>query len=247
MRVMSPTTASNPFFISHLATAGLSGYPRVVWYNQHRSKSMTTSVDALRRALAKPLPGAGAQMRMSPKPRAGAGMAPPAEGWRPAAALLLLYPHDGEWHVLLTVRGAGLRHHTGQVSLPGGRLDAGESVEGAALREAYEEVGVEPASVEVLGRLTPLEIAVSGHILNPVVGLTSERPAFRPHTVEVDCVLEVPLARLLAPDVLGLEERVQARPPHAVMQVPYFDIAGHHVWGATAMVLSELLALLAED
>jgi 8-oxo-dGTP pyrophosphatase MutT (NUDIX family) len=149
--------------------------------------------------------------------------------------------------VLLTVRGSGLRHHTGQVSLPGGRIDPGETIESAALREAYEEVGVEPETVEILGRLTPLEIAVSGHILNPVVGVTSERPVFRPHTVEVDRVLEAPLARLLAPDGIGQEERVQVRPPHARMQVPYFDVAGEHVWGATAMVLAELLALVAED
>jgi 8-oxo-dGTP pyrophosphatase MutT (NUDIX family) len=89
---------------------------------------------------------------------------------RPAAALLLIYPHEDVWHVPLTVRGSGLRHHTGQVSLPGGRLDAGESIEQAALREAHEEVGVRPSEVEVLGRLTSLPVFVSGHMLHPVVG-----------------------------------------------------------------------------
>src|SRR5215208_4793192 len=108
--------------------------------------------DDLRRRLAEPLPGLTAQLRMAPSPR----MWPDADATlRPAAALVLMYPHAGEWYVPLTVRGAALRHHTGQVSLPGGRLDhPGESVEQAALREAYEEIGVAPGDVEVLGRLT---------------------------------------------------------------------------------------------
>src|SRR5262245_13324318 len=99
--------------------------------------SMRSLPDDLRRRLADPLPGPAAQLRMAPDPRtwpdSGATLTP-------AAALLLLYPHAGEWHVPLTVRGTGLRHHTGQVSLPGGRLDhPHESVEHAALREAHEE------------------------------------------------------------------------------------------------------------
>src|SRR5919197_5344765 len=132
--------------------------------------------DDLRRRLAEPLPGLASQLRMAPDPRTW-----PEEGatLRPAAALLLIYPHAGEWHVPLTVRGAGLRHHTSQVSLPGGRLDhPGESVEQAALREAQEEIGVAPSAVEIVGRLTPVPIAVSGHLLHPVVGVARDRPAF---------------------------------------------------------------------
>src|SRR6187455_3398664 len=115
---------------------------------------------------------------MAPRLRDGSELRVPYDGLRHAAALLLLYPHDGQWHVPLTLRGSTLRHHTGQVSLPGGRLDRGESVEAAALREAHEEIGVAPEAVEVLGSLTPLPIAVSGHLLHPVVGVARARPAF---------------------------------------------------------------------
>ena len=115
-------------------------------------------------------------MRMSPRPRLGAASGIDVNSLRPAAALLLIYPHEDAWHMPLTLRGSNLRHHTGQISLPGGRLDAGESVEQAALREAHEEIGVTPVDVDVLGRLTPLPVYVSGHLLHPIVGYAARGP-----------------------------------------------------------------------
>jgi 8-oxo-dGTP pyrophosphatase MutT (NUDIX family) len=198
--------------------------------------------DVLRRRLAGPLPGREAQLRMAPQPRLW-----PAPGTvlLPAAALLLIYPDGGDWWVPLTVRGAGLRHHGGQVSLPGGRLDyPDETVEQAALREANEEIGIAPEEVDILGRLTPLPIAVSGHLLSPVVGLAQRRPQFAVAPSEVDRLIEVPVTRLAHPDTVGWEQRVRPRPPHDVMTVPFFEIDGAQVWGATAMILAEFVAVL---
>ena len=201
-------------------------------------------VAALRDRLRTPLPGLPAQLRMAPRPRAALDPMMTVADLRPAAALLLLYESDGDWHVPLTLRGASLRHHGGQVSLPGGRIDPGETAEQTALREAFEEIGVRPGSVDVLGRLTELPIAVSGHLLQPVVGYAAHRPAFVVGEHEVQRIIEVPVTRLRAPDATGWEIRQRSLAPRESMDVPFFDVAGVRVWGATAMVLAELIAIL---
>src|SRR5512138_3015111 len=164
---------------------------------------------------------------MAPNPR----MWPHADAiLRPAAALLLVYPHAGDWYVPLTLRGSSLRHHTGQMSLPGGRLDRpDESVEQAALREAFEEIGLNPADVEVLGKLTPVPIAVSGHLLHPIVGASVVRPSFRLAAHEVERLIEVPIERLRLPDAVAWEKRVRSTSPDDIQSVPYFEIAGARI------------------
>jgi len=202
--------------------------------------------ELLRRRLTSPLPGVDAQSRMSPRPRLGADSGINVSTLRPAAALILIYPHEDAWHVPLTLRGSNLRHHTGQVSLPGGRLDDGESVEDGALREAHEEIGIVSAEVDVLGRLTPLAVYVSGHLLHPVVGFASRRPDFNLHSHEVERLIEVPISLLREPERVLWEERTRILPPKGVMNVPYFDVPDARVWGATAMVLAEFVALVDE-
>lgn len=204
---------------------------------------MPTFAESLRRRLADGLPGLEAQLRMAPQPRPGWDPTTVPPGLRDAAGLLLVYPHLGEWHVPLTVRASALRHHTGQVSLPGGRVDPGESMEETALREAAEEVGLDGRTVEVVGRLTPLHIPVSGHLLHPVVAVAPSRPVFRIAQAEVDRLIEVPVERLRRADGVRWEQRVRERPPEVLMDIPYFEVDGAKVWGATAMVLAEFLAL----
>ena len=193
----------------------------------------------------RPLPGLDAQLRLAPSPRIGWDPLKFPEGAKDGAALLLVYPHDDTLHVALTVRGSGLRNHTGQVSLPGGRVDEGETFEAAALREATEEIGIDPATVELLGRLTPLHIPVSGFLLHPIVGYTSMRPAFQRAEWEVARIIEAPVAALSEPGLLKREIRTRVVKGQSIdVDVPYFDIDGEKVWGATAMVLAEFCAIL---
>jgi 8-oxo-dGTP pyrophosphatase MutT (NUDIX family) len=166
------------------------------------------------------------------------------EGLRDAAALLLIYPLAGTPHVPLTVRAPDLRQHTGQVSLPGGRVDAGESIEAAALREAAEEIALDPSTVRTVGQLTPLHIPVSGFLLHPVVAVAGARPVFRRAEREVARIIEAPMSLLGDPAIVR-EERWQRERDGATMpvDVPFFAIEGEKVWGATAMVLAEFLAV----
>ena len=202
----------------------------------------------IRSALQAPLPGLEAQLRLAPRPRVGWDPHRVPDGLRDAAALVLLYPVDEEPHVLLTVRGGSLRHHTGQVSLPGGAVDPGETIEAAAVREAAEEVGVVGSDIQVLGRLTALHIPVSGFLLHPVVAAADTRPRFMAAPHEVARLLEVPLMLLEDEATVRFERRNFERQGRTVdVEVPFFDVHGEKVWGATAMVLAEFLALIAKE
>ena len=193
---------------------------------------------------------------MAPSPRIGWDPLRFPDGATNGAALLLVYPafaeamlagkpHHDTLHVALTVRGSELRNHTGQVSLPGGRVELGETLEAAALREATEEIGVDPGAIELLGRLTPLHIPVSGFLLHPIVGFTPMRPAFQRAEWEVARIIEAPVSLLADPAVVKREIRTRVVKGQPIdVDVPYFDIDGEKVWGATAMVLAEFCAIL---
>jgi 8-oxo-dGTP pyrophosphatase MutT (NUDIX family) len=196
----------------------------------------------LRVKLAETLPGVEAQMRFAPAPaRTGwtAGHFP--EDARIAAALLLIYPGAGGPAVPLTVRASGLARHAGQISLPGGAADPGETLAETALREAQEEIGIDPSSVQVLGELTPVHVLVSGFTLHPIVGVTHVRPSFEPAAGEVAEILEVSMDHLR--DASRIRRGTRLREGVAV-EYPYFDLLGHQVWGATAMVLGEFVCLI---
>jgi 8-oxo-dGTP pyrophosphatase MutT (NUDIX family) len=209
-----------------------------------------TFADALGRletGLRAALPGPRAQDRLAPMPRRQwPGGLNPARA-RNAAGLLLVFPKrkeetaDGDVaHIILTVRADGLRHG-GQVSLPGGVVDPGETFEQAALREAQEEVALAPGEVRVLGPLTPLDIPVSGFRLHPIVAVHPGRPHLTPSDQEVARILEIGVDELLDPRHFVTIERHR---DGVAFTVPAFRIAGVEIWGATAMVLAEFLALL---
>lgn len=188
---------------------------------------------------ARPLPGPAAQLRMAPRPRPGWRPGRWPAGSRHGGGLLLLYPRQGEPHLALTVRDAGLPRHAGQVSLPGGAAKPHETYAEAALREAAEEVGIDPAGVRLLGALSPLYVPVSRFVIHPWAAVADDRPNFSADPREVAQVLEVALAELREP----ARQRVERREPGTV-EIPFFAIAGQKVWGATAMILAELLCML---
>ena len=162
------------------------------------------------------------------------------DGAAPSAVLVPLF-EDGGLHVVLTRRAWGLRTHRGEVSFPGGRVEAGESTHDAALREAFEEVALEPSSVELAGELDHLTTVTRRAYIVPVLGLLGGRPQLTPNPGEVDEVLIVALAELLAPEVFR-EERWGTEEVHR--PVYFFELVGDTVWGATAALLRQLLTLL---
>jgi 8-oxo-dGTP pyrophosphatase MutT (NUDIX family) len=197
--------------------------------------------DLLAVRLAGPLSGPAVGSRFEPKPRLVQhyDVFPPHA--RQAAVLLLLYPHRDAWHVPLTVRHAGLPDHAGQVSLPGGAIEPGESSGQAAIREFHEELGAPDADVRLLGRLSPIYVQVSNFRVEPWVGVTARRHPWVPHPAEVDEVLDVPLAHLVDPRHFGSHQRDRGGRPYTA---PHFLWQSHRIWGATCMILGEFVLLL---
>ncbi|MGD9702726.1 MAG: CoA pyrophosphatase [Acidimicrobiia bacterium] len=159
---------------------------------------------------------------------------------RLSAVLIALAEGADGPEVLLTRRAAHLRNHKGEISFPGGRLDPGETAVDAAIREAHEEVALDPALVEVVGELDHLNTVVSRSYIIPIVARLAGRPALHPAADEVDRILFVPLAELRRPDTYR-EERWGAPPTDRV--VHFFDLDDETVWGATGRMLVQLLAI----
>jgi 8-oxo-dGTP pyrophosphatase MutT (NUDIX family) len=222
-------------------------------------------VTRLEDAFTRELPGAAAQAHLAPIPRRQWPDGFREEQVRHAAGLLLVFPDNNaesaktakendslrslrplrsssdQARILLTVRADTLGRHGGQVSLPGGVVDAGETFEQAALREAREEVGLSTDLVRVLGALTPLDIPVSGFRLHPIVGVSERRPQLTPAAHEVARILEPAVDALMAPDCVVHARRAR---DGVTLTVPGFHLEGVEIWGATAMVLAEFLSLL---
>src|SRR5262245_58728239 len=177
---------------------------------------------------------------MAPRPRRNWPPGFSIDRIRHAAGLILLFPVNQVPHIVLTERAATLDRHGGQVSLPGGVIEAGETTEEAALREAREEVGL-AAGVTLLGMLSPIDILVSGFRLHPVVAATDQRPDLQPSDGEVARIVEPPLAHLMDPDRIAWRTLTREQGP---LEFPVFLAEGVEIWGATAMVLAELLTLV---
>ena len=204
-----------------------------------------TFLAALRHDLQQPLPGQAAQYQMAPRPRPGAEEEDmPATNARRSSVLILFYPYADTVYFPLILRPTYPGVHSGQVGLPGGGQEPGEDLVQTALREAHEEVGVDPAQVEVLGQLSNLYIRPSNNLVLPVIGWMPMRPTFIPDSHEVALLIEAPLLEFLDPanqrtEIWQLQNRSAS--------VPFFGVQNQVIWGATAMILGELLALPARQ
>lgn len=162
---------------------------------------------------------------------------------RPAAVLVPVMKRRSGLSVLLTVRAEHLRSHKGQISFPGGRRDEGDASAAAnAMREAQEEIGLDPGHVEVIGYLDDYP-TLTRYRVTPVVGIVSGEPQLRPQEQEVAKIFEVPLAYLLERD--SFENKTLS---HGGLNVPFFEInhAGYRIWGATAGMLWNLQQKVSE-
>lgn len=158
-----------------------------------------------------------------------------------ASVLVLIYPSDGNWIVPLTLRQPHLSVHAGQVSLPGGSLESGESSWQAALRETQEELGLEPNLSKRLGPLTPLYVFNSNFLVFPWVAYAEQRPLFRPNELEVAHVVELPVHPAPRPNPA---RRMTIHRGRLQFTAPYWECGTQRIWGATYIILSELAALL---
>lgn len=199
----------------------------------------------LRAELKSTLPGHDGFLELSgykrPDLEAARRQDPPA---RESAVLALLYPKDGVPHILLMLRPTYDGVHSGQVAFPGGRREPNDaSLEATALREFSEETGASVAGVEILGALSPVYIPPSRSLVTPFIGIADQLGTVRPDPHEVAELIEAPLELILRENILQHREQYIAIMGREVM-IPYFDVMGQVVWGATAMMIAELRELL---
>ncbi len=195
----------------------------------------------LEQQLRLPLPGQDAHLKMASANRLRL-KAQPNEKTRRSAVLILFYPYRDKIFAPLILRPKYDGVHAGQMAFPGGRYEkTDENLIRTALREAQEEIGIKAADVQVLGKLTELFIPPSNFFVLPVVGKLPYKPDFYPDSREVEAVLEVSLDELLDEQVIGY---TQLEVRGVSIETPFYDIQGHKVWGATAMMISELTTLI---
>ncbi len=191
-------------------------------------------------ALQGPLPGEEAQRCMAPDGRRN--QPPHDQRTRQSAVLALIHRSVGGLSLPFTLRPTSLGHHGGEISLPGGGIEPhDETLMETALRETEEELGIPTSGVTVLGNLTPLYIAPSRNMVHPYIGWIPNLPTLDPDPREVEAVLTVPLAQLL--DRGNLDVHLWNRGGRQ-RTAPCYRMNGICIWGATAMILSELLTVI---
>jgi 8-oxo-dGTP pyrophosphatase MutT (NUDIX family) len=206
-----------------------------------RSKiSINNFAARLKAEILKGLPGTEVQWQMATLNRVSSLF--PGDDARVAAVLILLYPENGSINTVFMQRPEYDGVHGGQISFPGGKKEAeDESTIQTAIREAWEETGTDPEQVSVIGSLTPLFIPVSNMLVTPVVGWTEVKPVFKHKPDEVLFLIDAELRSFMDESIIRIKPfEVRGE----MLEIKYFDYNGNTIWGATAMILNELLTIL---
>jgi 8-oxo-dGTP pyrophosphatase MutT (NUDIX family) len=211
-----------------------------------RRQVMLEFVEKLRNGLQKGLPGTDIQWIMASSDRMVRDFPRVAgDDARIAAILILLYPVNGSVHTVFMQRPDYNGVHGGQISFPGGKKEPyDKDIIATALREAHEETGVSVSGITVIDKLTPLFIPVSNMVVTPVVAWTEEKPVFSHHAEEVVFLFDAELRRFLDPAIIKVKPMLIRGEQ---INVKYYDYEGNVIWGATAMMLNELLAIIKEN
>lgn len=207
---------------------------------------MTSFQHFLKQRLTQSLPGKNAQRKLAPHPendlRNPKNYEPANDDFRNSSVLIPIIQWKDELEIVLTLRTQSI-NHGGQLSFPGGGKEGDETIVETALREAQEEIGLHPGRVEIAGQLTPLYVGHSDNMVTPVVAFLKEEQSFTANPNEVDEILTVPISELVTEQNL-IEENWDLR--GAPYRVPFWNIHRVPLWGATAMMMSELVELYKE-
>lgn len=201
-------------------------------------------VNQLKTELLKELPGVEAHLKLAPEIRFNELKTETIpESALESAVLILLYPIDKQLHTVVILRNEYNGAHSGQISLPGGkREESDKDFEQTALREAQEEIGINPENIKIIGQLSRFYVKPSNYIIYPFIAFQSERPSFHPDPFEVQRVIEINISDEISYPKIALKTMTFRN--NITIKAPGFYIANEFMWGATAMIFSELLQVL---
>ena len=196
----------------------------------------------LKLTLSGELPGTEAHHKMLPPGRRLKSFDDELSLVKPSSVLLLLFPEGDQIYICLIKRTPTMTHHPGQISFPGGKVEKEDhSAEMTALREAREEIGIDPLAIEILGKLSDLYIEVSKFSIQPFLAWTNKKPEFLLNASEVEDLILFPLSDFVTNETIFETELDAITGP---LRVSYYPYNGEIIWGATAMILSELIEIL---
>ncbi len=203
---------------------------------------MLFTSEYIKQVLSQKLPGTVSHKKALPKNRALTADTKQLHKVKNSSVLLLLYIEDNELTACLIKRPVHMKHHAGQIALPGGRIEKGETALDTSLRETWEEIGIVANEIEILGSLSELYVEVSRFMIHPFVGWLKQKPAFHINPNEVEKVILFPLKYFT-----DIFDEIELETVKGKLSVPCIKFAGEIIWGATAMVLSEFYDVIRQN